>query len=121
MTKQIEDSHGESNKEELMKRLEKEGLLKHLDKEELMKWIDKEYEEFVRLSEPRFDWAEALVTVLITLLAVGGFTFNIVNVIRMLAEHKFAYWTAATNIFWATVLLGQWVYHLANVIKWKFK
>ena len=114
MTKQID-------KEEVMNRLEKEGLLKHLDKEETMKWLDKEYEEYVRLCGPRFDWADALVTVLITVITVGGFTFNIVNVIRMLVEHKFAYWTAATNIFWATVLLGQWVYHLANMLIWKFK
>ena len=114
MAKQID-------KEEVMKQLEKEGLLKHLDKEEVMKLIDKEYEEFVRLSGPSFDWVEALLTVLIMVITVGGFTFNIVNVIRMLVEHKFAYWTAATNIFWAIVFLSQWVYHLAKMLMWKFK
>ena len=103
MTKQIEDSHIESNKEETMKRLEKE------------------YEEYQRLRGPSFDWVETLLTVLIMVITVGGFTFNIVNVIRMLVEHKFAYWTAAINIFWATVFLSQWVYHLANMLMWKFK
>lgn len=114
MTKQID-------KEELMKRLEQEGLLKHLNKEETMKWLEKEYEEFVRLSGPSFDWVDALLTVVIMVITVGGFTFNIVNVIRMLVEHKFAYWTAAINIFWAIVFLSQWVYHLAQTLMQKFR
>lgn len=101
--KRIEDSHGESNKEETMK------------------WLEKEYEEFVRLSGPSFDWVEALLTVLITVISVGGFSVSIANVIMMLVEHKFAYWKAAIDIFWATVFLGQWAHHLAMTIMWKLK
>ena len=100
---EIEDSHGESNKEETMK------------------WLEKEYEEFVRLSGPSFDWVETLLGVLITVISIGGFSVSIANVIMMLVEHKFAYWKAAINIFWATVFLGQWAHHLAMTIVWKFK
>lgn len=101
MTKQIEDSHGESNKEETMKQL------------------DREYEEYLRFAGPRFDWAVALITALLTLTAVGGFSVAVANVIEMLVEHKFAYWKAAINIFWATVFLSQWVYHLAKTLTMK--
>ena len=122
MTKTEEEkTTNQIDKEEVMKQLEKEGLLKHLDKEELMKWLDKEYEEYQRLWGPSFDWVEALLTVLIMVITVGGFTFNIVNVIRMLVEHKFAYWTAAINIFWATVFLSRWVYYLAKMLMYKFR
>ena len=103
MAKQIEDSPCESNKEEVMKQLEKE------------------YEEFVRLSGPSFDWVEALLTVLITVISIGGFSFWIAGLIEMVVEHKFVYWKAAINIFWATVFLGQWVHHLANTLVWKLK
>lgn len=100
---EIEDSHGEANKEETMK------------------WLEKEWEEYLRLWGPRFDWAEALVTGLLTLISVGGFSVSVANVIRMLVENKFVYWKAAINIFWATVFLSQWVYHLANTLIWKLK
>ena len=87
-----------------------------------MKRLEKEYEEYQRLWGPSFDWVDALLTVLIMVITVGGFTFNIVNVIRMLVDgHKFAYWTAAINIFWATVFLSQWVYYLAKMLMYKFK
>lgn len=105
----------------MTKQIDREEIEKHIDKEETMKRLEKEYEEFVRLTGSRFDWVEELLTVLIMVITVGGFTFNIVNVIRMLVEHKFAYWTAAINIFWATVFLSQWVYHLAKTLIWKFK
>lgn len=114
MTKQID-------KEELMKRLEKEGLLKHLDKEEVMKWIDKEYEEFVRLSGPSFEWVEVLIGVIMTVIAVGFSSLNIAYLVEMLVEHKFVWWKAAIHIFWAIVLLGQWVYHWANMLVLKFR
>ena len=114
MTKQIEDSHGESNKEE---------VLKHLNKEETMKWLEKEYDEYIRTIGHCYacDWVEILLTVILMVITVGGFTFSIVNVIRMLVEHKFAYWTAAFNIFWAIVFLSQWVYHLAQTLMQKFR
>lgn len=114
MTKQID-------KEEVMKQLEKEGLLKHLDKEEVMKWIDKEYEEFVRLSGPSFDWVEALLTVLIMVITVGGFSMYLTHLIEMVVEHKFVWWRSVIDIFWAIVFLSQWVYHLAKMLMWKFK
>ena len=104
MAKQIEDSPCESNKEEVMKQLEKE------------------YEEYQRFAGPSFDWVEALLTVLITVISVGGFSFWIAGLIEMLVDdNKFVYWKAAINIFWATVFLGQWVHHLAMRIIWKFK
>lgn len=96
-------------------------MKKQEDKEEVVKQLEKEYEEFVRLSGPSFDWVEALLTVLITVITVGGFSVSVANVIEMLVEHKFAYWKAAIDIFWAIVFLGQWVHHLAMTIVWKFK
>lgn len=96
-------------------------MKKQEDREEVMKRLEKEYEEFVRLSGPSFDWVEALITVLITVIAVGFSSLNIAYLIEMVIEHKFAYWKAAIHIFWAIVLLGQWVYHLAKTLIWKFK
>lgn len=81
----------------------------------------RECEEYIRHTGLGFDWVDALLMVVIMVLTVGGFTFNIVNVIRMLVEHKFAYWTAAINIFWAIVFLSQWVYHLAQTLMQKFR
>lgn len=96
---------------------ERDEMMKHIDREEIMKRVDKEYEEFVRLMPPAIDWVELLLTAILTLAAVGGFSLNLANLIRMVVEHKFAYATAAMNIFWATVFLGQWVYHLAKRLK----
>ena len=96
-------------------------MTKQMDKEEAMKQLDREYEAYLRFAGPRFDWVEALLTVLITVIAVGGFSLNLSHLIEMVVEHKFVWWRAALNIFWATVLLGQWVYHLAKTIMWKFK
>lgn len=105
MTKQIEDSHGESNKEDTMKQL------------------DREYDEYIRTIGHRSgcDWVEALLTVLITVVTVIGFSTYLASLIEMVVEHKFAYTKAAINIFWATVFLGQWVYHLAKMLMWKFR
>lgn len=114
MAKQID-------KEEVMKQLEKEGLLKHLDKEELMKWLDKEYEEYIRLTGQDFDWVATLIGVIMTVIAVGFSSLNIAYLIEMVVEHKFVTWKAVINIFWAIVLLGQWVYHWANTLIWKLK
>ena len=103
MAKQIEDSHGESNKEEVMKQL------------------DKEYEAYLRFSGSDFDWVEALIGVIMTVIAVGFSSLNIAYLIEMVIEHKFVTWKAAIHIFWAIVLLGQWVYHWANTLIWKLK
>lgn len=91
------------------------------EEETMTKQLDREYEEYVRLWGPSFDWVEALLTVLIMVITVGGFSWSVSNVIEMFVEHKFAYWTAAFNIFWATVFLSQWVHHLAKMLMLKFK
>lgn len=103
MTKHIEDSPCESNKEEVVK------------------WLEKEHEEYVRLWGPSFDWVEALLTVLIMVITVGGFSWSVANVIEMFVEHKFAYGKAVIHIFWATVFLSQWVHHLAKMLMLKFR
>ena len=89
------------------------------DSEEEMKerLSDRDYTEFLRLSGPSFDWGEFLLAVIITVIAVGCSSLNIAYLIEMLVEHKFAYWKAAIHIFWAIVLLGQWVYHWAKMLK----
>lgn len=96
-------------------------MKKQEDREETMNHLEKEYEEFVRLSGPSFDWVDALLTVLITVITVGGFSMYLTHLIEMVVEHKFVYWKAAIDIFWATVFLSQWVYHWAKTIMWKFK
>lgn len=93
--------------------------MKTYSEEEMKERLYRDYLEFLRLSGPSFDWGEALLTVLLTLLAVGGFSLNIAHLIEMVVEHKFIFWKAANSIFWATVLLGQWVYFLAKMLKTK--
>ena len=101
--KHIEDSHGESNKEDTMKQL------------------DREYDEYIRTIGHRSgcDWVEILLTVIIMLVTVIGFSTYLAHLIEMVVEHKFTYVKAAIDIFWATVFLSQWVYHLADKLVWK--
>lgn len=104
MTKQIEDSHGESNKEDTMKQL------------------DREYDEYIRTLGHRSacDWVEILLTVIIMLVTVIGFSTYLAHLIEMVVDKsKFTYVKAAMDIFWATVFLSQWVYHLADKLVWK--
>lgn len=90
------------------------------DKEEKMKeQLYRDYLEFLYLSGPSFDWGLALVTVLITLVTIGGFSLNIVHLIEMLVEHKFVWWRAVIDIFFATILLGEWVFYIAKPLKEK--
>lgn len=92
------------------------------DKEEEMKeQLYRDYLEFLRITKPSFewDWGLALVTVLITLVTVGGFSLNIVHLIEMLVEHKFVWWRAGIDIFFATILLGEWVFYIAKPLKEK--
>ena len=105
----------------MTKQIDREEIEKHIDKEETMKWLEKEYEEYLRLWGPSVDWVGALLTVLITVIAVGFSSLNIAYLIEMVIEHKFVTWKAAIHIFWAIVLLGQWVHHLANTLIWKLK
>ena len=88
------------------------------DKEEKMKeQLYRDYLEFLRRSGPSFDWVEVLFTVLITVFTVGGFSIELTHLIEMLVEHKFVWWRAVIDIFFATILLGEWVYHLATMLK----
>lgn len=81
----------------------------------------REYEEYVRLTGSRFDWGVTLIGVIMTVIAVGFSSLNIAYLIEMVVEHKFVTWKAAIHIFWAIVLLGQWIYHWANTLVWKLK
>lgn len=81
----------------------------------------REYEEYIRLTGQGFDWVATLIGVIMTVIAVGFSSLNIAYLIEMVVEHKFVTWKAAIHIFWAIVLLGQWVYHWAWTIMRKFK
>lgn len=105
----------------MTKQMDREEIEKHLNKEETMKWLEKEYEEYLRLCGPSFDWVEFLIGVIMTLIAVGFSSLNIAYLIEMVVEHKFVTWKAAIHIFWAIVLLGQWVHHWANMLILKLK
>lgn len=96
-------------------------MTKQMDREEVMKRLEKEYEEYLRLTGSRFDWVATLIGVIMTVIAVGFSSLNIAYLIEMVVEHKFVTWKAAIHIFWAIVLLGQWIYHWANTLIWKFK
>lgn len=93
------------------------------NKEETMKMLEKEYDEYIRTIGHRSgcDWVEILLTVIIMLVTVIGFSTYLAHLIEMVVEHKFTYVKAAIDIFWATVFLSQWVYHLADKLVWKFK
>lgn len=92
-----------------------------MDREEVMKRLEKEYEAYLRLTGSRFDWVATLIGVIMTVIAVGFSSLNIAYLIEMVVEHKFVTWKAAIHIFWAIVLLGQWIYHWANTLIWKLK
>ena len=96
---------------------QKEEIEKQFNKEEMKERLYRDYTEFLRRSGPSFDWVEFLLAVIITVIAVGFSSLNIAYLIEMVIEHKFAYWKAAMHIFWAIVLLGQWVYHWAKMLK----
>lgn len=96
-------------------------MTKQMDREEVMKRLEKEYEEYLRLTGSRFDWVATLIGVIMTVIAVGFSSLNIAYLIEMVVEHKFVTWKAAIHIFWAIVLLGQWIYHWANTLIWKLK
>lgn len=80
----------------------------------------REYEEAAK-NFRTVDWVDTLIGVIVTVIAVGFSSLNIAYLIEMVIEHKFVYWKAAIHIFWAIVLLGQWVYHWANTLVWKLK
>lgn len=96
-------------------------MTKQMDREEVMKRLEKEYEAYLRLTGSRFDWVATLIGVIMTVIAVGFSSLNIAYLIEMVVEHKFVTWKAAIHIFWAIVLLGQWIYHWANTLIWKLK
>ena len=80
----------------------------------------REYEEAAK-NFRTVDWVGTLIGVIMTVIAVGFSSLNIAYLIEMVVEHKFVTWKAAIHIFWAIVLLGQWVHHLANTLIWKLK
>ena len=80
----------------------------------------REYEEAAK-NFRTVDWVGTLIGVIMTVIAVGFSSLNIAYLIEMVIEHKFVTWKAAIHIFWAIVLLGQWVYHWANTLIWKLK
>ena len=96
------------------------------DKEEEMKerMSDREYETYLRFRymRPRFDWVETLLTLVIMVVTVIGFSAYLADLIEMVVDKsKFIHVRAAIDIFWATVFLSQWVYHLADKLVWKLR